>query len=568
MLQDWQLHFISLTVLFFFCFRLIKYDLFWMYLWQLKNYHIGRFLAHFETDNGKKIFYNIFFLMKFFFFLLFLSFMIFERMQGAGYDSLPEYIIMPIWLSLGMASVFIIGEGFLALISLLSGKFLKPEKTSKTLFLTLPVFLPLIVIAYLFFGSSFQGIIDRLPFGISEALLFLFSLLALDIFTPIISSFIILSLQPFTVAMRNKTLQKATFKIETLKDLLVIGVTGSYGKSSTKEFLRTILSESFKVVATPKNQNSEIGISECILRDVNDSHEIFICEMGAYNKGGIKMLCDIAQPKIGVLVAIGNQHLSTFGSQQNIIDGKFELIESLPKEGLAVLNWDNEYIRERFMGGIANMKCSFRKKEDVWAEGLEFSSEGAIFDACFKNGERIRIETGILGEYNILNLLLCIGVAKKIGMTKEEIANGCKRISLEVSGMGKKSTKHGFSVIDSSYSANKAGVLAHLAYFKGVEAEKKVLVMPCIIELGREGKQTHYEIGRRIAETCDQAIITSKDYFEDLKAGAVSNGMKPDDIVCIENPIECFKLLSNKSSSGIVLLEGRSSSVLLNKIFE
>ena len=134
--------------------------------------------------------------------------------------------------------------------------------------------------------------------------------------------------------------------------------------------------------------------------------------------------------------------------------------------------------------------------------------------------------------------------------------------------MGKKSTKHGFSVIDSSYSANKAGVLAHLAYFKGVEAEKKVLVMPCIIELGREGKQTHYEIGRRIAETCDQAIITSKDYFEDLKAGAVSNGMKPDDIVCIENPIECFKLLSNKASSGIVLLEGRSSSVLLNKIFE
>lgn len=568
MLQDWQLYFIGLITVFFWFFKLLKSSIFWMYLWQLKNYHIGRFLAHFETKNGKDIFYNTVFLVKFFLLILAGSFIAFEFFGESNYSLLPEYVISPVWIFLGITAFVLAVEGFASMVLILSNKFLKPGKTSKVMFLSVLIFLPLFFLGLLFLNIFFNGVVSGASFEVSQGLFYAFLLLLIDAFLPLIVSIIILSVQPFTVFVRNKTIEKARKKIKELDNLSVIGITGSYGKSSTKEFLRLILEESFKVVTTVKNQNSEIGISECILREVNDSHEVFICEMGAYNRGGIRFLCSIAQPKIGILTAIGNQHLSTFGSQENIVKGKFELIDSLPNEGLAVLNWDNEYIKSTFNSKVANIKCSISKKEDIWAENIDFNKEGISFEACFKNGERIRIETGILGEYNISNLLLCIATAKKIGVSKEEIANGCKKITPEISGMEMKITNHGFSVIDSSYSANKAGVVAHLDYFKRIDAKKKIIVMPCIIELGKEAKQTHYEIGRKIADSCDLVIVTSGDYFNDLKKGAIDNGMKEDCVLCLTNPVDAFSRLKREAEGGVVLLEGRSSSLLIKRIFE
>jgi UDP-N-acetylmuramoyl-tripeptide--D-alanyl-D-alanine ligase len=257
-----------------------------------------------------------------------------------------------------MASAFLFIEGMISLISILSGRIKRPVMTSKALFLILPVFFPFLVLIFFLFNDLFNAASQTLSIGISDVLFYLFLVLLFDVFTPLINSLIVLLFQPITVLMRNRTLYKASFKIETLTNLLVIGITGSFGKSSTKEFLNIILSECFNVVTTEKNQNSEIGISECILNNVNDNHEIFICEMGAYNKGGIKLLASIAKPKIGILTGIGNQHMSTFGSKQNIVDTKFELIDSLPDEGLAVLNWDSEEIRKNFMGKVANIKVA------------------------------------------------------------------------------------------------------------------------------------------------------------------------------------------------------------------
>jgi UDP-N-acetylmuramoyl-tripeptide--D-alanyl-D-alanine ligase len=209
-----------------------------------------------------------------------------------------------------------------------------------------------------------------------------------------------------------------------------------------------------------------------------------------------------------------------------------------------------------------------KKKEDIWAENVDISLEGISFEACFKNGERIRIKTGVLGDYNISNILLCIAVAKKIGMTKEEIANGCSRITPEISGMGIKNTDHGFRAINSSYSANKSGVLAHFDYFKGLElGTKKTIVMPCIIELGREAKQTHYEIGRKAATACTSLIVTSRDHFDDFKRGALEGGMAEEAVLCIENPDICFDEIRKRSENGLVLFEGRSNPRLIDKVF-
>ncbi|MCK9578310.1 UDP-N-acetylmuramoyl-tripeptide--D-alanyl-D-alanine ligase [bacterium] len=554
----------SYIVLIFWIAKQIKTDFFWLYLWQLKNYHIGRFNAHFDTDAGRKIF-GISFFVKAFFCLISLSFILCSFLYGFSYDNI-EFLSNTIYIFISASVVLMIIEGMHSLKSLFLEQSKKPEQTKKMIFLEAITFLVLLV----FLIFIFQQFLLTRAIGLTNALHLVFLLFSFDLLSMVIISSIVLFFQPLTVYLRNKTLSKARSKINSLKNLLVIGITGSYGKSSTKEFLKIILSESFSVVSTVKNQNSEIGISECILRDVSSDHEIFICEMGAYNKGGIKLLCSIAQPKIGILTGIGNQHLATFGSQENIIKTKLELIDNLPSEGVAVLNWDSEFVKDNFKDRkISTLKCSTEIHEDMWAEGVKNSDSGLIFDACFKNGERIKIKTGIIGNHHLSNLLLCIAVAKKLGMSSEEIANGCEKITAKISGMEIEQTKHGFSAINSSYSANRVGVLSHLDHFKDIiTTGKKILVMPCIIELGRDAKKTHYEIGKKIAKSCDVAIITTSDYFEDIKKGAQSECMKDYNIICIENPNKAFDIIKQRIDGGVVLLEGRSSKNLVNKIFE
>ncbi|MCK9393667.1 MAG: UDP-N-acetylmuramoyl-tripeptide--D-alanyl-D-alanine ligase [Candidatus Paceibacterota bacterium] len=563
LVENWYLALLGIAILLFWIIRQLKANFFWLYLWQLKNYHVGRFLAHFDTESGKKTFGIIFFI-KLFFCLTCLSFILCAHFYGFSYEKMP-ILAQPIWLFIFMASVLIVLESIYSIRAFLLNRIKKAKSTKKIIFLSFIVF----AISILFTITIGKNFLIETNIGITDFLYLIFLLYLFDLLTPSIVSMIVLFFQPLTVYLRNKTLILARKKIKSLNNLLTIGITGSYGKSSTKEFLKIILSESFSVVTTVKNQNSEIGISECILREVTSSHEIFICEMGAYSKGGIRLLCKIAQPKIGILTGIGNQHLATFGSQENIISTKFELIENLPKEGLAILNWDSELIRDNFKGDIANLKCSASKHEDIWAEGVKSDEQGLVFEACFKNGQRIKIKSGIIGRHHLSNLLLCIAIAKKIGMSNEEIANGCEKITSDVSGFKVETTKYGFSVINSSYSANKIGVLSHLDQFKDmITSGKKVLVMPCIIELGADGPKTHYEIGRQIAKSCDVAIITTKDYFKDIKKGAQAECMKDYNIICIEDPKKVFDIANQRIDGGILLLEGRSSADLIKKIFE
>ena len=241
----------------------IKQLLFWLWLWQLKEYHRGRFKAHFEAQKIKKI-VSSFWRLKY------------------------------------------------------------PKFTKKIIFLFLICFL-------------------------AEILLILyFSFVWVIILTIIFIPLIFLSFQIPSAIWRKILINKAEEKRLKFKNLLVIGITGSFGKTSTKEFLATILSEKFKVLKTREHQNSEVGMSQCILHELKQEHEIFVCEMGAYNKGGIKLLCDIAKPKIGILTGINEQHMATFGSQENIIKTKYELIESLPEDGIAFFNARNKYCLELY----------------------------------------------------------------------------------------------------------------------------------------------------------------------------------------------------------------------------
>ncbi len=424
-----------------------KLLIFWVWLWQIKEYHWPRFKAHFETQKIRKFLFSLH----------------------------------------GIRS---------------------PELTQKVaVILTIGIFVEFF---FLLFISNFT---DYLFYTI---------LLISVILAPIIISILILFFQIPANILIKRVLKEAEQKRKEFKNLTVIGITGSYGKTAVKEFLYEILSEKYNVLKTERNINAEIGIAKTILNELKPEHQIFIAEIGAYEIGKIKQVAQMIKPKIGILTGINEQHLSTFGSQENIIKAKYELIEALPKDGTAII----------------------KDKLDIQAEDIRVEKEYLLFRI-----EPVHFKVNLLGKHNIQNILLAASCAKKLGMSLEEISKACLKIEPKQGGM-KLLKRNGLIILDASYSANPDGVIADLDYLQ-IYSGIKIVVMPCLIELGEASKQIHKRIGRKIAKVCDFAIITTKDYFKEIKG-------ENKNVFLIENPediIAKVRELSNQET--VILLEGR-----------
>jgi len=535
-------YFLFFLILFWFI-REVKAILFWLYLWQLKEYHLGRFIDHFRTRKGQDIFLNWLFFLK-----LILTSLLFL------YNS--SYILLSVIFLLYFF------EFLHTVQDLVQKRIKKPVLTKKTVFL--------IFISFVFTIAFFYPIFIYWKSG------FVFWLLIFDILTPAIISAIVLIFQPISVFEKYRLIKKAKNKRKKFSNLLVIGITGSYGKTSTKEFLYTILVEKFgkdKVLKTKEHQNSEVGISNCILKELNETYEIFIVEMGAYNIGGIKLLCNIAQPKIGILTGINEQHMATFGSQENIIKAKFELINSLPEDGLAILNWDNNFIKSTINSQktklhVKNQKnYSTKEKVDIWAENIKMKKDNLSFKVFSKDGDSADFYVNLLGYQNVENILAATCCAKELGMNLKEISRACQKIDARQSGIWPKLGVNQINILDSTYSANPNGVLSHLDYLK-ILPGKKVIVMPCLIELGQASKNVHKKIGQKIGEVCDLAIITTKERFKDIVEGASlakTNEDKKTEILFLDDPDKIFKKIKEFCSPhDTVILESRVPSKLIN----
>ncbi len=524
----------------------IKYILFWLFLWQLKDYHIGRFVDHFTTHKGKKLIFNPVQALKIILFALFLTI--------GGFFVYLFSILFVAYL-----------VGFILFIRAIIKKSVKkPVATLKTVFLTV---ISLGVVILFLLWTLKQN-------DYSQPVLFL----EFDILTPIIISAIVLFFQPFFVAIRGNTLRKAKDKLKKIKSvsgLKVIAITGSYGKTSTKEFLSTILSKKYKVLKTKEHQNSEIGIAKCILEDLKPSHQIIIAEVGAYNKGKVKEVCSVLKPDMGIVTGVNEQHLALFGSLDNLLsaEGGRELADALSDHGILAVNGDNKYclsLYKDFSGKIprgAQAKVySLSNKSinsDIWAESIDIHENSISFISTDKTGELMNFDVKVLGKQNVQNLLGAILVAKELGMTFGQIADACKDILQKQAGMILKKNKHGISIVDSSYSSNPDGVFADLDYFS-IFKGKRAIVIPCLIELGDKSVEIHEKIGRKIGETCGLAIITSKDKFKEIKKGAMSVGMKEKDILLCDSAQDIYSAITLFCKSGdAVLLEGRVPAELI-----
>lgn len=328
---------------------------------------------------------------------------------------------------------------------------------------------------------------------------------------------------PIEVAVNQHYINDAKKKLKEVPGLQIIGVTGSYGKTSVKYYLQTLLQERYNVLVTPESYNTPMGVVKTIRGSLKSTHEIFVCEMGARHVGDIKEICDIVHPDHGVLTSVGPQHLETFFNMENIKNTKFELADALPEGGMLFLNGDNTYIQEK-AAEYKNKTFFYSEKsgEGYQATDISVSQLGTEFTVTAPNGESERFQMRLIGAHNVINVVGAIAVANKLGIALRDLRIPVRRIQPVEHRMEMK--EHGLvTIIDDAYNSNPVGSKAAvetLAMFEGV----RILITPGMVELGEKEAEYNYKFGTYAADCCDYILLVGKKHTEPIRDGALGKG--------------------------------------------
>ncbi len=288
----------------------------------------------------------------------------------------------------------------------------------------------------------------------------------------------------------------------------VVGITGSVGKTSTKELTAAVLRQRYPTLWTPGNYNNEIGLPLSLLR-LTDEHRYVVLEMGFYTEGEIAQLCDIAHPHIGVITNIGPIHLERAGSMEAIFRGKSELIRALPPDGRAILNWDDAWVRKMAEISPAPVfKYGFTPEADLWADAIEsYGLAGIRFRFHHRLGdhtETYHVQLPLLGRHSVHTALRAAAVGLIAGLAWEEIIRGLKdvnaRLRIDVAPGYNRST-----LIDDTYNASPPSTIAALNLLEEMEG-RRIAILGDMLELGDEEEKGHRLVGARAAETADILI--------------------------------------------------------------
>lgn len=322
---------------------------------------------------------------------------------------------------------------------------------------------------------------------------------------------------PIQKAINRRFIREAENKIKAMPDLTVIGITGSYGKTSVKFFLTELLSGKYNVLCTPRNFNTELGVTRTVREDLQPIHEVFVCEMGARYVKDIKTICDIVHPKYGVITAIGPQHLETFGSMENIVKTKFELYDALPEDGMAFLNYDNEYILNH-KGDKPQQGFGESEQAAVRLVKMELSAHGTDFTVAIE-GKNVDFHTELIGYHNILDITAAIAVAHQMQVSNAELQRRVRRLHPVEHRLQLLPKRGRVSIIDDAYNSNPQGFHGAIDTLRRFEGKTRVLVTPGMIELGAQEYELNKEAGRYAATGSDYIILVGKKQTQPLLDG-------------------------------------------------
>lgn len=361
--------------------------------------------------------------------------------------------------------------------------------------------------------------------------------------------------KPIEKNIRKGFCKKAKSKLEEIPNLKVIGITGSYGKTSTKYIVNTILSQKYNTLMTPESYNTTMGVVRTINEKLTPMHQLFICEMGAKYVGDIKEITDIVNPDMGILTAIGPQHLDTFKSLENVRKTKLELVDSLPDNGIAFVNWEDENIRASKI--TKNMvKFGLSKEADYYATNIDITERGSSFDVVIPGKEKIRIKTRLLGNLNILNIVGAVAIADKLGLTADEIKMGAKYIRPVTHRLELKQNPNGSMIIDDAYNSNIKGAKMALEVLKSFEHKKRILITPGIVELGDKMNEINQELGRCAADSSDFIILVGAQQAIPIYNGIKEKGYSESNVYIAKNLQEALSKMNQIiTKDSVVLLE-------------
>ncbi len=337
----------------------------------------------------------------------------------------------------------------------------------------------------------------------------------------------------------------AKSKLSNMENIKVIGITGSYGKTSSKNILGDILNIKYNALPTPRNFNTPYGLMITINNHLDKFHEVFIAEMGAYKKGEIKQLCNFVKPKYGILTTIGTAHLESFGSEENIIKGKFELIESLPKDGFAVLNKDDKkQVNYKLKNQVRTLWIGIDEEDvDVRASNIKCSNEGTTFDVTIKGEKKKhKFQTKLLGKHNVYNILAGIACGLEFDITVKELQQSVKAVKavehrLELKQLGN------FYQIDDAYNSNPVGA-KNAVDVLGMMPGIKVVVTPGMIELGEKEDEYNKQFGMQIAEVADYTVLIGAKKTKPIKAGLLKAGYDEEKIIVYNNVKDAYTFIN------------------------
>lgn len=345
-----------------------------------------------------------------------------------------------------------------------------------------------------------------------------------------------------------KYYHQAQKKLKSMSNLSVIGITGSYGKTSSKNILSDILNVKYIVRPTPRNLNTKYGLMLTINNYLDRFDDIFIAEMGASRMGDIKSLCDMVQPKYGILTRIGLNHLDTFGSPQNILETKFELIDNLPSDGVAILNIDDKkqssyQIKskcKKIWVGIEN------ENADIRALNIKYDYQGTKFEVKFKDEDKsYPFETKLLGKLNIYNILTGIALGKELGISIQDLQLGVSKVKNTSTRLELKDYGYMYQMKD--FSVSTIGIKDALDTLKMMPGTK-VVVTKEMNEIDGNIKEFNHMLGNRIADISDYIILVDEKKSRLVFEGIQESGYDKEKLFIVNDISDAYNLLQSFKS--------------------
>ena len=363
-----------------------------------------------------------------------------------------------------------------------------------------------------------------------------------------------------------KALQKIASYKRDLYNIPVIAITGSVGKTSTKDIIASVVGEQYKVLKTQGNMNNHIGLPLTILGLKN--HEALVVEMGMSNLGEISVLSKIAKPNIAVITNVGTAHIGNLGSRENILKAKLEILDGLKEDGTLIINNDNDLLHnwnEKNTNSIKVITYGIENKSKYNACDIKYfeNSSEFIIEIDSKLGEKIVVPIG--GNHFVYNALSAAAVGEELKIPFNKIKEGIEKFELTKSRMELIKLKNGATLINDCYNANYDSMKAAIEYLSKVTAKRKIAILGDMLELGEYSEELHRKVGEEVSKNNIDILVTVGEMGKVI-SNSVAN--KETKIYCCESTNEVVKMMQELIESGDIILVKASNGMKFNTIIE